>query len=226
MLLVDLNLQFGDALSYVHDGRPAATLADVAKDIGRLDATLLAASCVKVAGGCSVLAAPEDLAHALEIKPEQVDSILALAAAQYDYVILDVPRALDQAAIKALDRASRIFAVMQSALPDLRHAGRLLQAFRALGYPPDRTEVILNRFERGSEIGIDQVQRVMGPGVRLRTLPNAWKDASTSINHGEPLAVSARSGALTRQLGELAASLVPASQASPRGLIERLFRRA
>ena len=208
------------------DTEGRATLADVAREISRLDASLLAASCVKLAGGCSVLAAPEDLAHALEVKPEQVESILALAAAEYDYVVLDVPRALDQAAIKALDRASHVFVVMQSALPDLRHAGKLLQAFRALGYPPDRIEVILNRFERGADIGVEQVQRALGPGVRLRTLPNAWRDVSTSINHGEPLTLSARTGALAKRLGELAASLAPAVDAAPRGLMDRLFRKA
>jgi pilus assembly protein CpaE len=36
VLLIDLNLQFGDALSFVHDGKPASTLADVARDIAQL----------------------------------------------------------------------------------------------------------------------------------------------------------------------------------------------
>ena len=33
VLLIDLNLQFGDALSFVHDGTAPSTLADVAKEI-------------------------------------------------------------------------------------------------------------------------------------------------------------------------------------------------
>lgn len=145
VLLVDLNLQFGDALSFVHDGQAASTLANVAKDISRLDASLLAASTVKVAPNYSILAAPEDLSQAMEIKPEHVDAVLALAASQYDFVIVDVGRSLDTLAIKALDRAWRIFAVMQSGLPDVRNAGKLLEAFKALGYPPDKTELIVNR---------------------------------------------------------------------------------
>src|SRR6185369_7647301 len=84
VLLIDLNLQFGDALSFVHDGRPPTTIADVAKDISRLDASLLAASTVKVAPNYSILAAPEDLAHAMEVKPEHVDAIISLAVTQYE----------------------------------------------------------------------------------------------------------------------------------------------
>ena len=138
VLLIDLNLQFGDALSFVHDGKAPSTLADVAKDISRLDASLLAASTVKVAPNYSILAAPEDLAHAMEVKPEHIDAILSLAVTQYDFVLLDVPRSLDTIAIKALDRAWRIFPVLQSGLPDLRNAGKLLEAFKSLGYPRTR----------------------------------------------------------------------------------------
>ena len=90
VLLIDLNLQFGDALAFVHDGKAPSTLADVAKDIGRLDASLLAASTVKVAPNFSILAAPEDLAHAMEVKPEHIDAILSVAVTQYDFVMLDV----------------------------------------------------------------------------------------------------------------------------------------
>jgi pilus assembly protein CpaE len=224
VLLIDLNLQFGDALSFVHDGRPPSTLADVAKDIGRLDASLLAASTVKVAPNYSVLAAPEDLAQAMEVKPEEVEAILALAATQYDDVLLDLGRTLDTVTIRALDRAWRIFPVLQATLPDLRHAGKLLDAFRSLGYPPDKTEPILNRYERGAEIGTEQVQRALG-NVRLHTVPNAWRDVSASINHGEPVAKSSRSSAIARQLGEFAALLHPRAEPA-RGLIDRLFRRA
>src|SRR5438105_3160103 len=162
VLLIDLNLQFGDALSFVHDGRPASTLADVAKNIARLDASLLAASTVKIAPNYSVLAAPDNPAEAMEVKPEHIDTILALARAQYDFVLLDVGRNLDTLAIKALDRADRVFIVLQAAVPHVRNAHKLLQVFRSLGYPADKTELIVNRFERGGDIGVEDIRRSLG----------------------------------------------------------------
>ena len=226
VLLIDLNLQFGDALSFVHDGKATSTLADVAKNIGRLDASLLAASTVKVAPNYSILAAPEDLAHAMEVKPEHIDAILSLAATQYDFVLLDVPRSLDTIAIKALDRAWRIFPVLQSGLPDLRNAGKLLEAFKSLGYPQEKSELIINRFDRGSEIGIDQVQRSLG-SVRLNTVPNSYKEVNASINHGDPLIRTARGSAVARHLVDFAETLSPRpDEARSGGLLGRLFRRA
>lgn len=225
VLLIDLNLQFGDALSFVHDGKAPSTLADVAQNMSRLDATLLAASTVKVTPNYSILAAPEDLAHAMEVKPEHVDAILALAVANYDFVILDVGRTLDTIAIKALDRAWRIFPVMQSSLPDLRNAARLLEAFRSLGYPPEKTELIINRFEKGGDIGIDQVQRAVG-SVRLNTVPNSWREVTSSINHGDPLTRNGRANSVAKQLADFAQEISPTQEENRGGLLGRLFRRA
>jgi pilus assembly protein CpaE len=225
VLLIDLNLQFGDALSFVHDGKPQSTLADAAKDISRLDASLLAACTVKIGPNYSILAAPDDLAHAMEVKPEHVEAILSVAASHYDFVLLDVGRNLDTLTIKALDRAWRIFAVMQSGLPDLRNAAKLLEAFKSLGYPADKTELIINRFDRRSEIGIDQVQRSLR-GVRLNTVPNSYKEVSASINHGDPLARTARSNSVVKQLAELALLLSPRPEETNRGLFGRIFKRA
>jgi pilus assembly protein CpaE len=226
VLLIDLNLQFGDAISFVHDGKAPSTLADVAKDISRLDASLLAASAVKVAPNYSILAAPEDLAHAMEVKPEHIDAILSLAVTQYDFVLLDVPRSLDTIAIKALDRAWRIFPVLQSGLPDLRNAGKLLEAFKSLGYAQDKTELIINRFDKVSDIGLDQVQRSLG-SVRLNTVPNSYREVNASINHGDPLIRTARGNTVARHLVDFAETLSPRpEEIRGVGLLGRLFRRA
>ena len=225
VLLIDLNLQFGGALSFVHDGKAPSTLADVAKDISRLDASLLAASSGKVAPNFSVLAAPEDLTQAMEVKPEHVDAILALAVTQYDFVLLDVPRSLDTVAIKALDRAWRIFPVLQSSLPDLRNAAKLLGAFKSLGYPQAKTELIVNRFDKNNDIGLDQVQRSLG-SVRLNTVPNSYREVNASINHGDPLIKASRNNTVARHLVDFAETLSPHPEEVRGELLGRLFRKA
>lgn len=223
VLLVDLNLQFGDALSFVHDGKPVSTLADVARDIRRLDASFLAASTVKIADNFSILAAPEDPSLAAEIKPEHIDAILAQAVSQYDFVLLDMSRVLDTFSIKALDRAYRIFPVLQASLPYLRNAKKLLAAFNALGYPQEKVELIVNRFDKRGEIGLDDMQRLLG-AYAMRTVPNSYKEVNTSINHGNPLVETARSSPVARHLVELTQALSPKQEES-RGLLGRLFRR-
>ena len=224
VLLIDLNLQFGDALSFVHVGKPTSTLSDVAHDISRLDTSFLAASTVKITPSYSILAAPEDLTKAMEIKPEHIDAILGLAVTQYDFVLLDMSRTLDTLAIKALDRAYRIFPVLQAGLPGLRHASKLLAIFSSLGYPAEKIELIVNRFEKGGDIGLDSIQRTLG-AVKLRTVPNSYKEVNTSINQGDALVEVTRSNAVSKNLTEFALSLSPRFEES-RSLLDRLLRRA
>lgn len=224
VLLVDLNLQFGDALAALHDGKPPSTIADVAQAGSRLDATLLAASTVTVAPNFSVLAAPEDASQSVGIKPEHVDAILALAATQYDFVLLDVARSIDPLTVRALDRANRIFAVLQQGVPAVRNMRQLLSSFAALGYPIDKTEVVVNRFDRSADVGLEDLRRTLGQ-VALRTVPGAWREVHAAIDHGTPLVSTHRNLAVTRAVGEMAATL-QARPAPSRGFLDRLLKRA
>jgi pilus assembly protein CpaE len=224
VLLIDLNLQFGDALSFVHDAQPPSTLANIAHDITRLDASFLAASSVKITPNFHILAAPADVSEAMEIKPEHVESILNLAVAHYDFVLLDLGRVLDTLSIKAMDRADRIFPVLQANLPAIRNAKRLLKVFKSLGYPARKFELVVNRFERSSDIGLDEIQRSLGVSS-LRTVPNSFKEVNGAINEGSALLAS-RGSPVSKSLTEFASSLAPPAEEARSSLLGRLFRRA
>jgi pilus assembly protein CpaE len=224
VLLIDLNLQFGDALSFIYEGKPSTTITDVSRDISRLDASLLASAAVKVTPSYSVLAAPDDPAQAMEVKPEHIEAILKLAVTQYDFVLLDMPRILDTLTIKAMDRAYRIFPVLQADLPHLRHASKLLNIFKSLEYSDEKIEFIINRFEKRNDIGVEKIRHVLG-SYFLHTMPNSYKDVSTSINHGNPLKEMSRSNVVAKNLADFALSLSP-KQDESRGIISRIFKRA
>ena len=181
--LFDFNLQFGDALLFLSDQKPATTLADVARGIHRLDAALLASSMVSVGPNLSVLAAPEDPAHGMEVKPEHIDTLLKLARNQYDFIVLDVGRNLDAQTIKALDHADMIFPVLQVTLPFIRDGKRLLDVFRTLDYPKEKVHLVVNRYEKGGDIGLGDLERSLGAKV-WRTIPNHYEAAATSVEPG------------------------------------------
>jgi len=224
VLLIDLNLQFGDALLLAHDKPPPFTLADVARDIARLDASLLSACAVPVTPSFSVLAAPEDFAEALEVRSAHVDAIVQTALQHHDFVLLDLGRNLDPLNLRMFDLADRIFLVMQAALPDIRHARRLQKALRALDCPADKLEWIVNRHDKAADIGLEEIARALG-GQRLRTVANSYREVQAAVNQGAALGALSRSGAVTRSLAELALSLAPRQDVPP-SLLGRLFRRA
>lgn len=224
VLLIDLNLQFGDALSFVNDARPGSTLADVARDIGRLDASFLAASTVKVAPNFSILAAPDDHTQALEITASKVEAVLALAVQHYDFVLLDVGRAIDTMSIKALDHTTTIFIVMQAGVPSIRNAKKMLAIFKSLDYGADKVELIVNRFDKKGSIGSVHIERAVGK-FKLHTVPNSYKQVTASIDHGDPLMTTARANPVSRNLADFARVLSPQPPGS-RSLFDRLLGRS
>jgi pilus assembly protein CpaE len=225
VLLIDLNLQFGDAISFVQDEKATKTISDLARDIKRLDAPLLQASTIKITPTYSILAAPEDPAQAADITPEHIDAILKLAVTQYDLVLLDMPRMVDVTLMNALDQASSIFLVLQASVPHLRNADKLLAVFRSLDYSKDKIELILNRYDKRSDITVEKIQHTLGP-FAIHQIANGYRQVSTAINQGVPLVQLEKRHGVIRNLSQLGDTMAPSPDEHPAGLFERLFRRA
>ncbi|MDP1653418.1 MAG: AAA family ATPase [Rhodocyclaceae bacterium] len=203
VLMIDLNLQFGDASLFISDQTPAVNLAEVSRQIRRMDASFLAAALIPILPNFGLLAAPEDPVQALEVKPEHVDALLNLARNHYDYVILDIGRALDPVSIRALDKSDVIFPVMQLTLPFIRDAKRLLEVFRSLEYPRDKIRLLVNRYEKGGEIRLEDVEHTLNTQV-FKTLPNSFKSVAASVNQGIPISKLAHGNPVAKGLQELA----------------------
>ncbi|WP_246487363.1 AAA family ATPase [Ferrigenium kumadai] len=202
VVLIDLNLQFGDASLFVSDRAPVTTLADVSHEILRLDASLLASSLMQVLPNYGVLAAPENPAKAADVVPAHIEVLLRLAVGEYDYVILDVGRNLDAVSIKALDYADMIFPVMQETLPFIRDAKRLISTLQSLDYGMDKIHLILNRYEKGGDVQLGDVERTLNMKVMI-IFPNSYASVSASVNQGVPILKMDKSDPVTKNLLKL-----------------------
>lgn len=223
--LIDLNLQFGDASLFISDRVPATTLADVANEILRLDASFLASSLVHVLPNFGVLAAPENPSKAADVLPEHIEVLLRLAVAEYDYVILDVGRNLDAVSVKALDYADLIFPVLQETLPFIRDAKRLISTLQSLGYGSNKTHLIVNRYEKGGEIQLEDVERTLGMKVKV-IFPNSYEAVSASVNQGVPILKMAKRDPVSKILLKLGHDLEQGEHAEKSGWLGHLFGRA
>jgi pilus assembly protein CpaE len=224
VLLIDLHGQFGDATLYVSDQRPAMTLSDVCSQIARLDGAFLESCLVQVTPGFGILAAADDPAHAVELKPEHMDAIMRVARQHYDYVVLDVGRQIDAISLRALDSADHIYPVLQLGLPDIRDGRRLLAIFRSLGYPVDNTRLIVNRYEKGGKLHLHDLQSAVGAEI-LQTIPNDYLTVTDSVNQGVPVLRLSRTAPVSRSMAELVEAITARRVPENKGLFDRLFGR-
>ena len=205
--LIDLNLQFGDAVIFVSELPPPSNVAELSQQIHRLDASLLAASMLEAAPNFFVLAAPENPEHAADVKREHVQAIVDLARANYDFVVLDLSRSLDAVTLQGLDMADTIFPVLHLTLPFIRDGKRLLSIFHSLGYPPEKIKLIVNRFEKGGEISLHDMERAVDEKVSY-VVPNSYQAAARSVNLGIPVVKGNRANPISKLLIDLARSFV------------------
>jgi pilus assembly protein CpaE len=224
VMLIDLHGQFGDATLYVSDQKPSMTLSDVCAQISRIDGPFLESCLVHVSPGFGVLAAADDPAQAANLKPEQMDAILRVARQHYDFTVLDVGRQIDAISLRALDNADTIYPILQLALPDIRDGRRLLDIFRSLGYPVEQTRLIVNRYEKGGKLRLQDLRAALGAEV-LHTIPNDYAAVTDSVNQGVPVLQLSRASAVARSLAELVELVTARRVPENKGLFDRLFGR-
>jgi len=223
--LIDMNLQFGDAALFLGTQTPPSHVADVARNIARLDADLLQSAMAEAGPGLWVLAAPEDPAHAADVSPAQVQAILRQARESFDFVVVDVGRSLSAATLAVLDQADKIFAVLQLTLPFIRDGKRLRDLFHSLDYPADKVHWIVNRHQKDSPFSLEDLRRTMGIAEPI-VLPNHYEAVASAVNQGVPVETIAPGSSIAKALRQLAAQIAPDAPVPQRGWLSGLFRGA
>ncbi len=226
VLLIDLNPVFGDVALYVSDAKPGRTLADVCREIHRLDLNLLESSVIRLSPTFSILAASDNPDPQEDMRPDQVETIIQLARRHYDYVLLDLGRQINPVSIRTLDQSDMIYPVMQQSLPHLRDCRRLLDIFHSLGYRKEKIQLVLNRFENASTLGVNEIERVLDQRIAYR-VPNNYEVANESINQGTPVLQLARSSTIAKALADWVNRLTdPGPSSRSDSIIRRIFVRS
>lgn len=181
-LLIDMFLTYGDAGVFLGaDSR--FTIADALENLHRMDSAFLRTLITTTRSGVSLIASSERQL-AFPVEAAQLRGLISLAADEFPYVVLDVPRA-DTAAIDSLDRANTIVIVANQELATVRSAGRMAASL-GQRYGKERVAVVITRYDEGAEIGQQDVERVVGRPV-AHILPNNYPITVASLNKGRPL---------------------------------------
>jgi pilus assembly protein CpaE len=223
VLLIDLHVGHGDA-ALLLGVEPRFSVIDALENVHRVDESFFGSVVEKTKAGVDLLGS-SDRMLAGGIDAERVRALLDFAATQYRYTVLDIPRS-DVTLLDALEVTSTVVVVTSQELPSLRSAGRLAHMLRAR-YGAARVMAVMNRFDRRSEIGHADVERVIGDSVK-HLIPSDYQMALQALNVGRPVALD--TGPLADSFRTLAGDLggiVKQKRSSSSSVFGRLaFRRA
>lgn len=146
VLLVDADLQFGDVGVFLNL-QSQSTMVDLAGNVDDLDIELFDNIVVTHDSGLKVLMGPArpEYAEVIQANPTAVAQMIQKIAGNYDFIIVDTGRHLDETLLALFDAASKIILLGMPTLASVKNIRFVLDLFDQLTYPPDKSMLVLNR---------------------------------------------------------------------------------
>lgn len=205
-VLLDLETEFGDLASLL-DLKPVHTSADLCRNVTRIDRSLFEKSLVRHGSGLLLLAAPTQISDATHITWEGIRQVLSLANDLAPYVVADMSHSFLETMAPALAHADHILLVVRLDFTSLRNARRVLEHLEHEGTTRDRVRVVANRYGRPGELTASEAQTALGFQIPHFVLDDP-KNVNRANNQGMPVVQYAPSAKCSRQLTDLALSLI------------------
>jgi pilus assembly protein CpaE len=182
-LLIDLDLQFGDA-AVMLGVQPLQTIHELVTAPGDIDADKVGGYVVRHESGLDVLAAPHRPEEAELVAPARTRLVLEAAREAYDVVVVDSSPFVHAPFLAALDESDLLLLVATPEVPALKDVRQSLETLELIRFPQERIAMVLNRANAKSGISRADVEAALG--IRMTyTLPS---DAVVPlcINRGRP----------------------------------------
>jgi pilus assembly protein CpaE len=225
-VLTDLNLQSGDAASFL-GLEPKYSLTDFVQNRARLDDSLIASLVTPHSPHLSLVAAPLEAHEAEDIKPEHVTEVLHLLSQRFQCVVMDLQHTFDPVTVAALDLTDEILVVMTLDIPGIRNTRRALKVFERLGYSRGKIRVVVNRWSKNIDVELKKVEAHLDEQL-IGFVPNDYAKVMNSINLGRPLVQSDPASKVTLEIKRIAGLVENSNHGAPpprRRLFSSMFGR-
>ena len=141
-------MQFGDVGVFLKL-QSQSTLLDLVNKIDDLDTDFFDSIVATHESGLKVLLGPQrpEYADEVEAVPTAVARIIEKIANNYDFIVVDTSRKIDEQLLSLADIAAKIVLVATPTLAAVKNTRFVIDLFERLNYPPDKTMLVLNRVE-------------------------------------------------------------------------------
>lgn len=207
--LIDLDLQFGSASTYLDMPRREAVL-ELLSDTETMDAEAFMQALMQHDGRLHVLTAPTDMVPLDFVGPKDIERLIALARSQFDYVVIDMPSTMVDWSETVLQASHVYFATLEIDMRSAQNTLRLKRALLAEGLPFAKLRFLLNRAPGFTDLsGKARVRRLaesLGITIEVQ-LPDGGRQVAQNADQGVPMAVGAAKNPLRKEIARLARSI-------------------
>lgn len=185
-LLVDLDLQFGDA-DMALDLSPSESIADLSRDSSGVSIDNLTSCCINHSSGLSLLPSPVSPELAEYVTSASVKSILDVARNYYEYILIDCGCAITDPVITALESSDEIFIVYDINILSLKRAKTSMNVLQQLNQS-DKAKLVINKNAKKNNVKISDFENLLGiPAYAV--ISEDFKNINASLNNGNPVTI-------------------------------------
>jgi pilus assembly protein CpaE len=210
-LLLDLDLQFGDA-AIMLGIEPEKTIYDLVVAPGELDTEKLAGYVTRHTSGLDVLPAPLRPEDAELVTEAKLGQLLEVAKQSYDVIVVDTSPFFHGPMLATLDRTDELLLLCSLDVPTLKNVRLALQTLELLSFPPERIRLVLNR--ANSKVGMkpNEVEGALETKVRF-AVPSD-RAVPIAVNRGNPAVLADARCDFSRAVREIGKAIVPSETAA------------
>ena len=206
-LLVDLDLQSGDD-ALVLGLAPRTTVVDLVGENIEVDAASLARAVTRHASGTDVLAAPARPEEEELVAVDRLGSLLRVARAVYEVVVIDAASSFSPTTLLALDHTDTLILVGAPDVPAVRSVRIALETIDLLELDLADVRVLMNRAD--ADVGLDGRDIEAMLRHEIDYMVPSDRAVPLSINRGRPVTSDDPRSRAAQALEEVAHSLLAA----------------
>lgn len=200
-LLLDLDLQFGDA-AIMFGIEPEKTIHDLVTAHGELDSEKLAGYTTRHACGLEILPAPLRPEDAELVTETKIARLLEVARESFDMIVVDTSPFFHGPMLATLDRTDELLLLCALDVPTLKNVRLALQTLDLLTFPHDRTRVVLRKTSTKVGMNPREVEDALERKVDFEVPSDGA--VPLSVNRGHPLVLSEPKADFSRAIRDVA----------------------
>ena len=222
VLLIDLNLQFGDVAVFLNLV-PKRSIAELVES-GPLEFAEIQSYFLTHSSGLQVLAAPTRPEYAELVTAEHVEQILNEVRPKFDFIICDNASRFEDVSLVTFDTATQIWLVVAMDLPTLKNAKLSLEVIEGLHHTP-KVQVVLNRTSK--EMGMDprDVEKSLNFKIS-HEIPSDGRALVDALNQGVPFVLLYPQSKASEGVRTMAKRLVSSDVVATKPVLKEQERRS
>jgi pilus assembly protein CpaE len=206
IVLVDGSLQFGD-VAVLLNLKPIRTIADLVPHMDELDGELVHSVLIPHSSGIKTLLAPPRPEMADLVVPDHMKKILGELKKTFDCIVVDTWTSLHDLVLAIMDVSDRIVLITTPDIPSIKNTKLFFEVTEALGYPPEKVFLTINKVDRRSSIQAEDIETGIKHPVAA-TLALDERMVKLAANQGAPFVLSAANSPIAQSVVNLAHQLL------------------